>query len=213
MTFRTRAEAMGDAHRGNTERGSERIPEFWIRPQDECGHPLDERVFHASKHLWPWAYRHVEIELHDGARAAELLEEVAMEVSARLRAEPEVERNLNGYLITSFHHRVRSQLLIDSRLAYEGLLYELEENHQPIAPDWVAALQTKLALNFLVSYLPHQTKHMLNYRMLGFSWKEIARAVGITVGQAKSRFYYGAQKAYETLLENQAKRRKDKESE
>jgi hypothetical protein len=63
-----------------------------------------------------------------------------MEVSARLRAEPEVERNLNGYLITAFHHRVRSQLLRDSRLAYEGLLNELEENHQPRAPDWIKAL-------------------------------------------------------------------------
>ena len=204
---------MGEAQGGNGERIFERIPEFWIRPQDSRGRPLDVRVLDASRHLWPWAYRHVEIELHDGARAAELLEEVAMEVSARLRAEPEVERNLNGYLITAFHHRVRSQLLRDSRLAYEGLLYELEENHQPIAPDWVAALQTKLALNFLVSYFPHQTKHILNYRTLGFSWKEIARFAGITVEQAKSRFYYGVQKAYETLIENQAKRRKDKESE
>ena len=204
---------MEEAQRGNRERVFEPIPEFWIRPQDKRGRPLDVRVLDASRHLWPWAYRHVEIELHDGARAAELLEEVAVEVSARLRAEPEVERNLNGYLITAFHHRVRSQLLRDSRLAYEGLLYELEENHKPIAPDWVAALQTKLALNFLVSYLPHQTKHMLNYRTLGFSWKEIARFAGITVEQAKSRFYYGVHKAYETLLENQAKRRKDKESE
>ena len=36
---------------------------------------------------------------------------------------------------------------------------------------------------------------------------------GITVEQAKSRFYYGVQKAYETLLANQAKRRKGKEPE
>ena len=201
---------MGEPQRGKRERVSERIPEFWIRPQDKRGRPLDVRVLEASRHLWPWAYRHVEIELHDGARAAELLEEVALEVSARLRAEPEVERNLNGYLITAFHNRVRSQFLKDSRLAYEGLLYDLEENHQPRAPDWVAALETKLALNFLVSYLPHQTKHMLNYRIVGYSWKEIARFAGITVEQAKARFHYGVQKAYETLLENQAKRRKDK---
>ena len=203
---------MGESQGGNRERVLERIPEFWIRPQDKNGRPLDIRVLDASRHLWPWAYRHVQMELHDGTRAAELLEEVAMEVSARLRAEPEVERNLNGYLITAFHHRVRSRLLKDSRLAYEGLLYELEENHQPRAPDWVAALETKLALNFLVSYLPHQTKHMLNYRALGFSWKEIAQFAGITVEQAKSRFYYGVQKAYETLLENQAKRRKENQA-
>ena len=201
---------MGEPQRGKRERVSERIPKFWIRPQDKRGRPLDVRVLEASRHLWPWAYRHVEIELHDGARAAELLEEVALEVSARLRAEPEVERNLSGYLITAFHNRVRSQFLKDSRLAYEGLLYDLEENHQPRAPDWVAALETKLALNFLVSYLPHQTKHMLNYRIVGYSWKEIARFAGITVEQAKARFHYGVQKAYETLLENQAKRRKDK---
>ena len=201
---------MGEPQRGKRERVSERIPEFWIRPQDKRGRSLDVRVLEASRHLWPWAYRHVEIELHDGARAAELLEEVALEVSARLRAEPEVERNLSGYLITAFHNRVRSQFLKDSRLAYEGLLYDLEENHQPRAPDWVAALETKLALDFLVSYLPHQTKHMLNYRIVGYSWKEIARFAGITVEQAKARFHYGVQKAYETLLENQAKRRKDK---
>ena len=203
---------MGEAQRGNRERVSERIPEFWIRPKDKRDRPLDVRVLDASRRLWPWAYRHVQIELHDGARAAELLEEVAMDVSARLRTEPEVERNLNGYLITAFHHRVRSQLLRDSRLAYEGLLCELEENHQPRAPDWVTALETKLALNFLVSYLPHQTKHMLNYRTLGFSWKEVARFAGITVEQAKSRFYYGVRNAYETLLENQARRRRDEES-
>jgi DNA-directed RNA polymerase specialized sigma24 family protein len=151
--------------------------------------------------------------LHDRARAAELLEEVAMEVSRRLRADPEVERNLSGYLITAFHHRVRAQLLRDSRLAYEGLLFELEEKHRPRAPDWIAAMETKLALDFLVSYLPHQTKHMLNFRTLGFSWKETAGFAGISVEQAKSRFYYGVQKAYETLLANQAKRREGKEPE
>ena len=204
---------MGDSQHGKGEGVSERIPEFWIRPQDKRGRPLDARVYTASRHLWPWAYRHVEIELHDGARAAELLEEVAMEVSARLHVEPEVERNLSGYLITAFHHRVRAQLLRDSRLAYEGLLFELEENHRPRAPDWIAAMETKLALDFLVSYLPHQTKHMLNFRTLGFSWKETARFSGITVEQAKSRFYYGVQKAYETLLANQAKRREGKEPE
>jgi DNA-directed RNA polymerase specialized sigma24 family protein len=204
---------MEEPQRGKREGVAERIPEFWIRPQDKRGRPLDARVYTASRRLWPWAYRHIETELHDGARAAELLEEVAMEVSARLRAEPEVERNLSGYLITAFHNRVRSQLLKDSRLAYEGLLYELEENHQPRAPDWVAAMETKLALDFLVSFLPHQTKHMLNFRTLGFSWKETARFAGITVEQAKSRFYYGVQKAYETLLETQARRRKGKEPE
>jgi len=60
-----------------------------------------------------------------GARAAELLEEVAMQVSARLQLEPAVARNLSGYLITAFHHRVRWECLRGRRLSCEGLLPEL----------------------------------------------------------------------------------------
>jgi hypothetical protein len=208
-------DAMGRGARKMRDRpaGPDRVPPFWIRPADHYGQPVDPRVLDASHRLWPWAYRHVKKELRDGARAAELLEEVAIEVSARLQVEPEVARNLKGYLITAFHHRVRSQLLKDSRLAYEGLLRELEENHQLRAPDWAAALETELGLKFLVSYLPHGVKHMLHYRMLGFSWKAIGGFVGTSAKQAKSRFYYGVQKAYETLLENQAKRGDHKERE
>src|SRR6266581_6448352 len=137
---------MKESENETGQQSSAPVPPFWIRPEDQRGRRVDSRILDASYRLWPWAYRHVEIELHDGARAAELLEEVAMDVSARLRAQPEVERNLNGYLITAFHHRVRSQLLKDSRLAYEGLLRELDENYQRRAPDWVAALETELAL-------------------------------------------------------------------
>ena len=73
-------------------------------------------------------------------------------------------------------------------------------------------METELCLKFLVSYLPHEVKHMLHYRMLGFSWKEIARSKGISTKQATSRFYYGVEKAYEMLLENQTRRAGCKES-
>ena len=48
-----------------------------------------------------------------------------MDVASRLRLEPAVARNLSGYLITAFHHRVRWERLRDRRLSYEGLLPEL----------------------------------------------------------------------------------------
>lgn len=196
---------MRQARKEIWRRSSGPVPPFWIRPQDHLGQPVDPRVVDASHHLWPWAYRHVERELSDGARAAELLEIVAIEVSSRLQVEPTVARNLNGYLITAFHHRVRWERLQDGRLVYEGLLSELEAKHQLKAPDWAAALETDLVLQFLISCLPHGLKHMLHYRMLGFSWKEIGGSLGISAKQAKSRFYYGVQKTYETLLDNHAK--------
>ena len=187
------------------------IPPFWIRATDHQDRAIDQRVIDVAQSLWPWAFRRVERELNDSARAAELVESVAVEVSARLKAEPEVGRNLKGYFITAFHRRVRSQVLKESRLEYEGLLRELEENHKLRAPDWVAALDRDLTLKFLLSYLPHSVNHMLHCRMLGFSWKKVGRTLGISAKQAKSRFYYGVQQAYEAMLEAQAKRRHQKE--
>src|SRR5205809_1032873 len=93
------------------QQSSAPVPPFWIRPEDQRGRRVDSRILDASYRLWPWAYRHVERKLRDGARAAEILEEVAMDVASRLRLEPTVARNLSGYLITAFHHRVRWERL------------------------------------------------------------------------------------------------------
>jgi len=187
------------------------IPQFWIPETDHQDRAIDQRVIDVAQSLWPWAFRRVERELNDSARAAELVESVTVEVSARLKAEPEVGRNLRGYFITAFHRRVRSQVLKESRLEYEGLLRELEENHKLRAPDCVSALEKELTLKFLLSYLPHTVNHMLHCRMLGFSWKKIGQVLGISAKQAKSRFYYGVQQAYETLLKTQSRRRHQKE--
>jgi len=187
------------------------IPPFWIPATDHQDRAIDQRVINVAQSLWPWAFRRVERELNDGARAAELLELVAVEVSARLKAEQKVGRNLKGYFYTAFHHRVRSQVLKESRLEYEGLLRELEKNHELRAPDWVSAIEKELTLKFLLAYLPHNVNHMVHCRMLGLSWKKIGRILNISAKQAKSRCYYGVQQAYETLLETQSRRRHQKE--
>ena len=183
-----------------------RIPPFWIRPGDDHDRSVDPRVHEVAERLWPWAFRHVERELRDGPRAAETLEEVAIEVSSRLRAAPEVGRNLNGYLITAFHHRVRSQRIRDHRIALEGLARELERNHVLKAPDANAALEWRLTLDLLLTYLPHEIAHTLHLRMLGFSWREVSNCLRISVRQAKSSYYYGLQKAYEDLIKGHLRR-------
>ena len=186
---------------------SSRIPPFWIRPKDDQDQSVDPRVHELAKRMWPWAFRHVERELHDGPSAAETLEEVVIAVSARLRDAPEVGRNLNGYLITSFHNSVRSRRIRDHRLALEGLARELEMNHRLREPDSVAALEWRLTVELLLAFLPHEIKHTLNLRMLGFSWKEISKVLGISPKQAKSRYYYGLQKAYVDLIDTHLRRR------
>lgn len=179
---------------------ADRLPPFWILAKDSHGRPIDSRVVGVAERLWPWAYRHVVRELHDAASAAQLVEAVALEVSGRLQDEPSVGQNLAGYFITAFHRRVRQQLLKENRLTYEGLLQELELNHHLAAPDWEAAMEQELCFKVLVDQLPHHARHMLHYRVLGFSWNEIGRVLHISGKQARSRFYYELNKVHAKLL-------------
>ena len=190
----------------DTRRGPpERLPPFWMRARDSQGRPIDPRVVAVCEGLWPWAYRHVEWELHDPASAAQLVEGVAIEVSGRLQDDPGVSHNLAGYFITAFHRLVRHQFLKENRVTYEGLLRELEQNHHLTAPDWEAAMERELCLKVLVDQLPHQARHMLNYRILGFSWNEIGRALRLSGKQARSRFYYELDKVHAKLLGSKPK--------
>jgi DNA-directed RNA polymerase specialized sigma24 family protein len=186
---------------------ADHLPPFWILARDSQGRPVDPRVVAVAERLWPWAYRRVERELHDPASAAQLVEGVALEVSSRLQDDPAVGQNLAGYFITAFHREVRQQFLKENRVTYEGLLRELELNHHLTAPDWEAAMERELCLKVLVDQLPHQSRHMLHYRILGFTWNEIGRALRISGKQARSRFYYELDKVHGKLLGNTIKGR------
>jgi hypothetical protein len=108
---------------------------------------------------------------------------------------------------------VRNHVLQESRIEYEGLIHELEENHHPRAPDWIRGFETTLSLKLLAAYMSAQMRRMLNYRLADYSWKEIGLVFNMTDRQARSRFYYGARKAYEDLLSAQAERRRSQEGE
>ena len=167
---------------------------------------MDSCVVAAARDNWSWAFWLIKRELHDGTRMAEIVQEVAIEVTNRLRADADVGRNLNGYIRTSIIRRVKTIAMRESRLTYEGAAHDLEVNHQPAAPDWTKVLDDRITLRSLAPYMSHPVRTILHYRMADYSWKRIAQLVGLTEKQAKSRFYYGARQAYEELLAGQKKR-------
>lgn len=175
-----------------------KAPPFWIH-HDIGGGALHPDVCHESRELWPWAYKYVEAVLHDSPRAAELLEEVAIQVSSRLEARPEVGRNLKGYLIAAFHHRIGLELIKNRRITYEGLLQELERKHLPAAPDGPTALEMRICIGEIIALMPPDARRIVHYRLLGFNWEEIAEAMGILAPHARNKYYYGLKSASERL--------------
>jgi len=198
---------------GHNDRGSsgpETVPPFWLCADDPR---IDQRVFAIARDSWSWAFWLIKKQLNDGARTPDIVESVASDVSNRLRADPQVGRNLAGYFRTAMIQRVKTLAARDRRITYEGDAQDLEANHHPRALDCTKVLEDRLALQSLLPFMSHAVRHILHYRQLDYSWKYIGEQLALTEKQAKLRFYYGLRQAHEELLALQARRARGEESE
>jgi DNA-directed RNA polymerase specialized sigma24 family protein len=199
---------------GNNDLGKlnfESAPPFWLRTDDRGEKPIDQTVIEVAEQNWLWAFLLVKKYLNDGARTPEIVEEVAVQVSSRLHADPKIGENLNGYFKTAVSRRVKTHAIRESRIAFNGGLRDLEECHQPQASDWTKVFEDRLALQSLLPHMPDAVRQILQYRILDFSWKQIGSIIGTTEKQAKSRFYYGVRQAHNELLAIQGRRALQKE--
>jgi hypothetical protein len=186
--------------------GTGSVPPFWVQENDRAGNAIHPAVREESYKLWPWAYRYVGFVLHDPPRAAELLNGVARAVSKRLQVEPDVGRNLKGYLIAAFRHRVGRELIRDGRITYEGLLRELERKQRFAPPNRLVTAEVRIYVGQIVALMRKDAQRIAHYRLLDFTWKDIAKATGIPASQARNQYYYGIKTAWEKLNQSAGKR-------
>jgi len=64
----------GPNRRGLFELGE--VAPFWLPPADADGRVINDLVRDIARGLWPYGFRHVHKELHDGAPALEIAQEV-----------------------------------------------------------------------------------------------------------------------------------------
>jgi DNA-directed RNA polymerase specialized sigma24 family protein len=200
----------GAGHNDRGSSGPEAVPPFWLRKEENGVQIIDDRVHAIAEENWHWAFCLVRRDLSEGACTAEVVEHVAVEVTNRLRVEPEVGRNLRGYFRTAIRRRIRTLAIRNSRVAYEGGPQELETNHGPTAPDWTKVCEDRMMLESLLPYVPHPVNHIMHLRLLEYSWKQIAQTLQITEQTAKKRFYRGVRQAYDDLVADRAKRSREK---
>src|ERR1700688_5193164 len=89
-------------HNDRSSSGPEAVPPFWLCAGE---HEIDQRVFAIARASWSWAFWLIKKQLNDGPRTPDIVEDVAADVSSRLRADAEVGRNLNGYFRTAIIRR------------------------------------------------------------------------------------------------------------
>jgi hypothetical protein len=197
----------GAGHKDRSSSGPvETTPPFWLCAEDHGVRIIDARVVAIAEENWQWAFCLVKNILNEGANTPEVVEHVAIEVTNRLRVDPDVGRNLGGYFRTAIVRRVRALANRDSRIAYQGGTQDLETNHCPPAPDWTKICEDRMTIEWLLPYVPHSIRRILHLRLLDYSWKNIAHKLTITEQTARKRFSRAVRQAYDELLSEQAKR-------
>ena len=189
--------------------GTEAVPPFWLCTEEHGVKVVDDRVLAVAEENWHWAFWLVKKILNDSAATPEVVEHVAVEVTNRLRVDPEVGRNLGGYFRTAILRRIKTLAVRNSRIAYEGGPRDLETNHRPAAPDWDKICEDRMAIESLLPYMSHSVRRIVHLRLLDHSWKETAQKLKVTEQAAKQRFYRGFRQAWDELLADHAKRRRE----
>lgn len=160
---------------------------FSISPIDCRGRAIEAEVLSVAQEIASRILHHAERMLVDPAVATSLLEEAAVAVSRVLRSKTDGQstiRDLHAYLFRAFMRRLNRIRRREMRLvtSSSGNLGESEQF------DPSSELEMRILVNELLTRSDGFTRDMFYRRVVGFSWKEIGAAYGISAHAAESRF-------------------------
>ncbi len=189
--------------------------------QNRTSSPEEEAVRNAAREAWPHVLAHARRELAgkgfglDGtAVAAEVWERVVRSVSKALKrkgAGPGAIRDLQAYLMTAFRHRFNRVLKSEYRrlktIRFVPTTAALDRMAGAQDTQWVSDLERVITVKEIVAHMDDWTRKVWAARQYGYSWKEIARHLGLSEPQAKMRFRYGLEKTRNRLIERLRRRK------
>ena len=160
---------------------------FRISPIDCRGRTIEPEVLSVAQEIAGRVFQHAERMLLDPAVSTSLLEEAAVAVSRVLRRKAGGQnriRDLHAYLFLVFMRRLnrtkrREMRLVASSSSSPGESEQFDPSRE---------LEMRILVNELLTRCDGVTRDMFYRRVVGFSWKEIGAAYGISAHAAESRF-------------------------
>ena len=175
---------------------------------------IDEELLVAAREAWPHVLAHVRGELFDKesgpertALAADIWDRVLRSVTKtrqRNRDHRPPISDLESYLIGVFHPRFNRLLKKEQKRAETIELVssavDLERFEAALDTEWAEQLERAIAVKQITDRMDPWTKKVWQARQYGYSWKEIARWLGITEQQAKMKFQYNLEKIRRSIV-------------
>jgi RNA polymerase sigma factor (sigma-70 family) len=177
--------------------------------------PAEEDLRKAAREAWPRVLAHTRRELAGKglgldatALAADVWEGVFRAVSRALKRKGVGHapiQDLPSYLIAAFHRRLNRVLKRERRrletIRYVPSTADLDRMASARDTQWVSDLERAITVKEITGHMDEWTRKVWGARQYGYSWKEIARHLGMTEQQAKMRFRYGLEKTRDRLIE------------
>jgi RNA polymerase sigma factor (sigma-70 family) len=148
------------------------------------------------------------------AIAAEIWERVLRSVSRTRQRSPDRRppvADLQAYLIGAFHLRFnrvlrREQRRLDIFESFPSTL-DLEKFESALDVEWIRQLERDDAVKTAIACMDEPTRKLWEKRQAGYSWKEIAKQMGISERHAKRLFREGIERTRKRLIELMRQRR------
>lgn len=168
---------------------SPEVPLWWDRDVDRLGRPIRPDVRAAAHGIWDCACRRAQFLTSDSSEAADLMENTVAQVSRYLDRGGIVEfsREINGLLMVAFQRALHRQVAKLRRLEPLGGTEEL--SHRAVDRTWTRQVHAHLELEHILRMLCDRSRTVLALRYAGYTWKEAAKTLGVSVPALRSAFW------------------------
>jgi len=184
---------------------------LWIEPHDKLGKPIDAELLAVAQRSWKRVLTYAHQQGLDGAVAAGVLERAVQTLASVMDRHPQLRKeikNLDDYFFWVVAHRLKRRAAKEPPVEYVGSIDELTSLPGLSGPDWIEAFENELALKELSAHMTAETRFILDLRAEGWSWREIAKVLGVKRNTAQVKFLRGIERARKSLMARLRLRRK-----
>lgn len=182
----------------------ERILSWWDQEVDRKGRPIRDDVRSAAHEVWKEACRRTQSLLADPAQAADLMEDSVAQVSRYLDRIGAPSSPKSGLLLLAFSRALRRLAAKSRRLEPAGGAVELSS--RAVDRGWSRQVDARLDLENIVRKLSERNSTALALRAAGYTWEEVAEALGMSVAVVRNSFWREVRNVTRKLQVGQDKR-------
>lgn len=183
----------------------DRILSWWDREVDRKGRQIRGDVRSAAHEVWKEACHRTQSLLADPAQAADVMEDSVAQVSRYLdRIGAPSSSPKNGLLLLAFSRALRRLVAKSGRLEPAGGAVEL--SIRVVDHGWSRQVDARLDLENIVRRLSERNSTVLALRAAGYTWEEVAQALGTSVATVRNSFWREVRDVKRKLQVDQDKR-------